>query len=337
MKNKGLTILELLISMFIFIVIIGAVYFTYIKLLKGFKSESAKVETQIEKLVGTELIRLDLEHIGYGISSDETALITEWDSTNKELTLRSTLNNTREETIGWILIDCSGGGGCTAVSKSLPAVDRDYYVFYIDAIDKISKGKGEISIDTGGNISFKTTSPTGGSERFIGFPITQEVYDDTANGCNTGYCNIIDYALSNSNLIDRCNPNTYNLLRRVGEEAINNTGGEPLLNCVADYTVTFDLDTDNDGTIDTYGYTLPATDTDGDGIDNDEIRNQLKRINFYILIQEGRKQNDFTFTNVVSCGGGTCINGIDVDLVLPADYQNYNWKVIKISVKPMDL
>ncbi|WP_457643927.1 PilW family protein [Persephonella sp.] len=334
-NNRGLSILELLVSMVIFIVIMGAVYVTYIKLLKGFRGESTKVETQIEKLVGAEIIRLDLEHVGYGISSNETAPILEWNPDDKILTLRSTLNNTRKETIGWFMVDCSAT--CTVISRSFPEPDRSYYVFYIDAIDKTAKGTGKVNIDMNGNVSFTTTPPAGGSGRLIGFPITEEVYNGTANGCETGYCNIVKYALSSANLLDKCNPNTYNLLRRVGAEALNNTGGDPILNCVADYTVTFDLDTNNDGAIDTVGSTVPALDTDGDGIDNTEIRNQLKRINFYLLIQEGGYQRDFNFTNVVSCGGNTCINGIDVDLVLPVDYQHYNWKVVKLSVKPMDL
>jgi len=352
MNKRGFTLVELIVTLFIITVVMGAVYFTYIKLLKGFKNESSKVETQIEKLVGTELIRLDLEHIGYGIAKDETSLIINWDLNNKTLTLRSTINNTRQETLGWFYIDCTGLAGCNVNISSLPEKGQSYYVYYID-------------------------TPTGGSGKYIGFPITEKVYDNTANGCNVGYCNIVQYntangcnvgycnivqyALSNINLPNYCNVNTYNLLRRVGTEAINGNGGNPLFNCVADYTVTFDLDTDGNGGVDQYGYSLPAVDKNGgvdqygyslpavdkngdgidndeiSGIDNDEIRTQLKRINFYILIQEGIRNPKHNFSNVRSCGANTCINGIDVDLVLPDNYQPYSWKVLKISVKPMDL
>jgi len=336
MNKRGFTLVELIVTLFIITVVMGAVYFTYIKLLKGFKNESSKIETQIEKLVGIELIRLDLEHIGYGIAKDETSLIINWDLNNKTLTLRSTINNTRQETLGWFYIDCTGLAGCNVNISSLPEKGQSYYVYYIDAIDKMSRGKGTVNVDQYGAFSFGGT-PTGGSGKYIGFPITEKVYDNTANGCNVGYCNIVQYALSNINLPNYCNVNTYNLLRRVGTEAINGNGGNPLFNCVADYTVTFDLDTDGNGGVDQYGYSLPAVDKNGDGIDNDEIRTQLKRINFYILIQEGIRNPKHNFSNVRSCGANTCINGIDVDLVLPDNYQPYSWKVLKISVKPMDL
>ncbi|WP_293447492.1 prepilin-type N-terminal cleavage/methylation domain-containing protein [Persephonella sp.] len=336
MNKRGFTIVELIVTLFIMMVLMGAVYFTYIKLLKGFKSESSKVETQIEKLVGVELIRLDLEHIGYGIAEDETSLIINWNSNNKTLTLRSTINNTRKETLGWFYVDCTGGTGCNATISSLPVKGQSYYVCFMDAIDKMSRGKGIVNVDQSGGLSFSST-PSGGSGKYIGFPVTEEVYNNIANGCNVGYCNIVQFALSNSNLPNYCNVNTYNLLRRVGAQAINESGGNPLINCVADYTVTFDLDTDGDGTVDQHGYSLPAVDKNGNGIDNDEIRTQLKRINFYILIQEGLKNPKYNFSNVKSCGADICINGIDVDLVLPDNYQYYNWKAIKISAKPMDL
>jgi len=282
-----------------------------------------------------------LEHVGFGIAKNETQPIIQWDNNQKILTLRSTLNNTRKETIGWILVDCTTAGGCTTITSSLPENNKTYYVYFIDAIDKSSQGKGTLAVDTNGNL-ISITAPAGGSGKYVGFPITKEIYDDIANGCDTGFCNIVRYALSQSNLPVKCNVNTFNLIRRVGVEALNNTGGDPILNCVAEYTVTFDSDINENGLLENneLNLTYPAQDKDSTGIDNNEIRKQLKRINFYILIQEGRIDPDFNFTNIRRCttiNGAVCINGIDVDLKLPSGYEHYRWKVIKISVKPMDL
>ena len=340
MGKKGFTILELIISIAIFAVVLGIVYFTYTNLLKGSAIETGKAETQLEKIVGMELLRLDLTHVGYGIAKDETSPIIEWDIGNKILTLRATLNNTRQETLGWILVDCSAG--CEIVSNSLPLTNRTYYIFFTDVTSRNSVDSGTLNVDDAGivtNIEIgNRINIIPNSYRLLGFPITQEVYTGTANSCDAGYCNMVKYDKTFSNLPNRCNPNTYKLIRRTGLDAINNLGGDTVIACVADHLVTFDIDSNGDGEIDMRGYSLPAVDTDGNGvIDNYEIRKQLKRMNFYILYQEGVRDLKFKFTNTVSCGGNQCIGGIDADLVLPPDYINYRWKAIKISVKPMDL
>lgn len=68
-RDKGYSIIEVLITLFIVSLILSAAYFTYVSIFKSMKGESESVELQMEKIVGLELLRLDLEHVGYGIGN----------------------------------------------------------------------------------------------------------------------------------------------------------------------------------------------------------------------------------------------------------------------------
>jgi len=309
MNNKGLTLTELLVTIIIIIVVLGAAYLTYIKILKGFKRESENTATQIENIVGLEMLRLDLEHIGYGIPKDETAKIIEWDENNKILTLRMTLNNTNQQTRGYLIAQCDSSNKLNILNITYDGrEDRtNNNVIVIKAEDRKFFDKGTVSGST------ITTSKTCEANKvYIAYPVS-----NNTNGCSltNNYCEKITYKLSNENLIKRCNPNTYNLIRQVGDG-----GGEPVLNCVADWIVTFDT-------------------TDNDLSTNDKIRANLKAVNVYILVQEGKYDREYTFNSPDLSGnsGDYKLTDDGQALKLPQDYQHYRWKVLKIKVKPMDL
>ena len=294
----------------------GASYITYINLLKGFKSGSKEIESQIEKVVGLELLRLDLEHAGFGIGVDQTDLPLEWDETDKKLTIRSTLNNSNQQTFGWLMVNCSSGSWPEDYVDSRENTSNTNIVF----LDVYSK-------NFVANMDFLTCP---GSGIYLGFPVQDSVADGTGNGCFTQWCNIITYSLSSSQNISTCNPNTQNLVRKTGSSALNDGTGTPILNCVADFQVRFDLDTDGDNVVDsTNSDSIPTTATD--------LRAQVRRVNVYILVQEGEKNSDFEYQNAQDCETGKCVYIDEVELKLPEDYIHYKWKVIKLSVKPMNL
>ena len=329
MNKKGLSLIELLVAIFIVGVILGAAYFTYIKLLKGFKSESENISTQIENLVGLDILRLDLEHVGYGIPNNETSSLISWNTSSKSLTLRSTLNNTNAFTRGYLLLKCSSGSLNIRYDGREDTSTSNKFVSILNATTRNFFDKGEIGT---GLVSPKTASCSN-NQIYIAYPVRKVVYDNTSNGCSVGYCEQITYELSNSDLISRCNPNTSNLIRRVGTST---SGGEPILNCVADWTLTFDIDDNGNGIIEaseqnkTDLHTLTS---------NADIRSKLKAINVYILVQEGRYDPDFTYNQAVNCSSssGKCVNVNGVLLGLPSGFEHYRWKPLMIKVKPMDL
>ncbi len=342
--RRGFTLIELLVT---FLIVSGALtiaYIAYINVIKGFKHQSKLVETQIETEIGIELMRLDIEHAGYGIGEDQVALPVEQRTvassdtlypSKVEFTVRSVMNNTNQATVGWALVDCSTGFSQVA-GDVIPANSE---VVYLGAGNRIFIANG----------LFGTCPGTG---FYVAVPYDAGV----ASGCGTDptdqYCNAISYILSADQNLTTCHPNTRNLLRRVGAGT-----GFPVLNCVADWWVTYDIDRDGDGAVDVYDGAFNSTttsddlDLDNDGVVTaDEVRVGLKKVNVYILVQEGRRDPEFTFRNTVACtssasgmtvASGRCVR-VDtgagsVDLGLPVDFANYRWKVVKLFVKPLNL
>lgn len=65
--SAGFTIAELLVSMFIVSMMIGAIMSTFTTLTRSFKMETKSAESQIENNLSLELLRYDLETAGYGL------------------------------------------------------------------------------------------------------------------------------------------------------------------------------------------------------------------------------------------------------------------------------
>lgn len=295
MDNRGTGIIEVLVSMTILLIILGITYASFNSLLKGFKRESKSIETQIDRATALELIRLDLEHAGYGIATDCNDTILELNGTS--LTIRSTINNSNEATRGWVIKNCIAN---STLDQREDTTNDD--LVYLTLANKTFVSNSDIN-----------TCP--GSDIYIGFP-----YDSTASttcASNGQHYNSITYSLSSSQSLSRCHPGTKNLLR-----SVNGGTGAPILNCVADVALRFDLDTNGDGVVDTNASSsLPTS--------NDAIRSQLKAVRVYLLIQEGQKDQKYTFT------GSTTLDGIT--LSRPANSDNYRWKIIKLVVKPLNL
>ncbi len=308
-KNKGYSLIEVLITLFIVSLILSAAYFTYVSIFKSMKGESESVELQMEKIVGLELLRLDLEHVGYGIGKPLTLssdyLILESINDGKDLLIRSTMNNTNNATIGWVL--CNNNAGSDPIHSELE-IPNDNLVF----------------VDNEGFVAgFVNDGLCPSDGILVGFP-----FDPASTGCG-GTCSEIVYYLSSTNLPSHCHPQTYNLLRKVD----SSTGGNPLLSCVSDFKFTIDLDTDDDNVVDITDQPVDNT------IPANDLRLQLKRINVYMLIQEGGFNPDYEFKNYSSDSEGNfiSINGIKLYLPSSPDFKYYRWKVIKISVKPMSI
>lgn len=69
-KEEGFTLIELLITMAVFVLIIAAASGVFTGLLTQFKQQSRLAETNIQGIVGLEILRQDIEHAGYGLPWD---------------------------------------------------------------------------------------------------------------------------------------------------------------------------------------------------------------------------------------------------------------------------
>ncbi len=66
-REQGFTLVELLIAMTMFIIVIASVASVFAPLLTQFKQQSKSAETQIEGIIGLEILRRDIKHAGFGL------------------------------------------------------------------------------------------------------------------------------------------------------------------------------------------------------------------------------------------------------------------------------
>ncbi|RJQ22237.1 MAG: prepilin-type N-terminal cleavage/methylation domain-containing protein [Nitrospiraceae bacterium] len=74
MSERGFTLIELLITMVIFVFTIAAASQIFTGLLTQFKQQSRIAETNIEGIVGLDILRQDIEHAGLGLPWNVTGI-----------------------------------------------------------------------------------------------------------------------------------------------------------------------------------------------------------------------------------------------------------------------
>ncbi len=333
MNRQGFTLIELMITMAIMTIIIGLSGPVYQTILSGVKGNTIESQVYQDIVNNMDLIRLDIEHAGYGIARDETDLPIEWSEVNQELELRSVLNNTNQTTMGWALLNC------TSTEQVIPAVCNDsaglpkppYIVNQketpcLQSMVLLDSSKNFEKLVTPGDLTCPATPTIG---LYTAYPYglyTAYPYDSAANDqCATGFCSRITYRLSGANGTPAsktaCAAGTYDLLREVGT---NGTGGDTIIDCVADFRVRFDLDTDNNGSINTSeASVLPAAASAG------LLMDQVKNVEFVFLVQAGQRDDD------LNSNPNTTVSGVTLSLAGVTNANNYRWKVIKISGNPM--
>jgi prepilin-type N-terminal cleavage/methylation domain-containing protein len=66
-REEGFTLIELMITMVVFVLIMAAASGVFTGLLTQFKQQSKVAETNIEGIVGLDILRQDIEHAGHGL------------------------------------------------------------------------------------------------------------------------------------------------------------------------------------------------------------------------------------------------------------------------------
>jgi type IV pilus assembly protein PilW len=291
-------------------------------------------------LIGGELLRLDLEHAGYGVFKSTLPLVRIIDNGTGSsiLEIRSTLNSTNQKTMGWALIDRTTGSW-KVVYDAIDNISGDTSTYKIRSYVAVAIPVGNFDvIKTSYNQNiYNSNIELPDYPYYLIFPFD----NSSANGCdNNSFCNKITYKLDSSGLPDQCNPNTKNLKRYVG----NSTSGNVVISCVSDIEYRAFVDKNYNGAIDTGEYKST--------LDNNSDLNFLKSIDVYILVQDSKYNPKYTFYNNVDNGSviyddlngnGKCDSG-EICLSLPVktsdpktDYRRYKWKIEKISVEPKNI
>lgn len=305
MNNKAFTLVEILIATFIMSLVLTFAYPPLISMITASKVESFSNEAHLDKITGTELIRMDFEHANFGIGVNEANLPISWDSANDVFQLNTTLNNTNQSTIGWALYDCSSGGNLRKNGGNLIKDRRQDDTN--TCLTLLDSNRNYLGV-------FSTSDTCPGNDVYTAFPLGVTA----VNPCKSQHYSSIRYSLSGiPNYLPECAQGTQNLLR-----SVDGSSGVPILNCIADINFTFDLDTDTNGTIDSFSATAPPT------TNAQDVLEQVKNINMFILLQAGKKDDTLNSNENITIDANLSKAGITAP-------EKYRWKVVRVSGKPM--
>ncbi len=127
-SQRDFTLVELLITMFIFVLALAASSRIFTTMVTQFKQQSKIAETNIEGAIGLKILQNDLEHAGYGLPWNITGLVTVWTSLTgycEAKSLTTVTPNPANFNDGIISTSCSITTACTANCQSPKAVISD--------------------------------------------------------------------------------------------------------------------------------------------------------------------------------------------------------------------
>ncbi|OMH41241.1 PilW family protein [Desulfurobacterium indicum] len=310
--RKALTLLELLVAIFAATLVMSAVYVVYTNLLGTYTQESSYQTSDIKRVLGLEILRQDIEHAGLGVGINETALPIEWNSTKAELTLRSLYDILDQKTSAWQIIDCSSSSANILVNKFFPGLSVTKAV-YLSINGTIKSG-----------LANYLTCPGNGT--YIVYPA---FITAAPSACFLQYCRGITYQILNVGVPDYCANGTGELVRGIK----GTSQQDPILDCVADFDVRFDWDLNGDGIIEQNEKYLPISKIGT--LSAAEERKRLKLVTVFVVVQQGKRNRKYKFVNQLKNNGVDFSNRVKAKV--GKNWQQYDWRLIRFSVKPMDL
>lgn len=334
-RQDGFSLIELLIFMVLLGVVLSISSDTF-SLILGHSTQQAKTaEAQMERAVGIELLRTDIEHAGFGlpwsfqggINYDEAASGTLNDSPNNLPRALVSINNTGWNGSDYLVIKAANVGMSNASQRWSYIIDATGTPRVWGANDFIGsdgviivrpEGSDNVArqlVMSGGNFSVSYGALGGFSPQI----------DDVIYGVDDGTplrmpFNRADYYINRPATIpSTCAPNTGVLYKATVNRANGGLTSYPILDCVADLQVIFD----NNG-VPTDDITLLTA---------QEIREQVREVRVYILTHEGQMDLKYTYPNNTVTVGEFGL-GSDFDV---SGQLNYRWKVITLVVRPKNL
>mgnify|MGYP001574132973 FL=1 len=363
-KEAGFTLIELMVTMVIFVLAIAAASQMFIGQLTQFKQQGKIAETNIEGIIGLELLRRDVAHAGYGlpwnmpngVNFNYSEAINDASTAHNDTLFNDSAANPPRAILNGDGIGINGSDVLVikAVNVAINAAAHRWTRLG-DGDDKRNGLSGDnfanndrvIVISPGNtdanrrtlvnglfNATYNTTStfaPADNTETYIIYGV-----DDNTN-LRMPF-NRADYYIKTpaANFPSQCATGTGILYKATVNQGDGGLWELPILDCVADMQVDYQLDLNPVGAVD--GVIDTTTDTLA-GYTAEQIR-QVKEVRVYILAHEGQRNTSYTFTNFTPTACPTCIRvgrtavlGQDFNLLAIANFQNYRWKVYTIVVK----
>jgi len=369
-RNAAFTLVELMIAMAIVMMVLYAAINFFIVSVRQYKVQTKIAETNVEGILGLELLRQDLESLGYGLpwNMDNTVAYTERTGNGAALndgngTAPSpppravlsingagfTVNNS-----DYLVIKSARVGMSDAAGKWTTLTQTNARRTWSPNTENLANSDYVIVLALGSTPDNRRSLVTSGTS-YTQFNNTANFVPVEPYSANIIYgidnvqpvrpFNRAEYFIADNAAYptpQRCAPNTGVLVKAV--VAHNGTGTTstllPLLDCVADMQVVYGLDTNADGVVDnTYSDDISS------GMTAAVIRAQLMEVRVHILAQEGQRDDSYEYldntVSIGSAGAGRTFNftsygftssGIDIN-----NFRHYRWKVYNIVVKPKNL
>lgn len=356
-REAGFSLIEMLIGIAISVFVLAAAITFFLVSARQFKVQTKIVETNVEGILGLELLRRDLEGIGFGLpwnppalaayaerpsSSNPAEVAALNDSPNPPRAVLSIDNATttvnrsdylviKSTRVGmdnaagkWTTLDQAGNKRrWTPASENIN--DTDYV--YVLAVGTADSNRRSL-VDPGTPYTTFNSSDLTNLYAPVEVAVANIVYGVGRTQPVRPF-NRADYHIIGENIPRHCAPGTGVLVKDVIEHNANGTVRErlPLLDCVADMQVLFGLDTNGDGAVE-----LPFV-SDITGLNAEQIRTQLAEVRVHILAQEGMQDNTYrTPTDFIFVGSDNVGSSFDV-----RGLRNFRWRNYSIVVKPQNL
>ncbi len=370
-KEDGFTLVELLVVMTLFVLVLAMTSNTFTLILNQSTQQAKQTQTQMERIVGLEMLRTDIGSAGLGLPWSFRNAINYSEAAAANVCGGNGIDpssyNDAPGNVPRAII--SGNNQCingsdyliikgTAVGTNSSSQNWSYVSYGTGSPPYVPRTWGSNDISNGDNVI--VIEPQQSSTNIRQLVMSGATFSTTYNSAafspsfapfNPGEVYLIydvdptyslimpfnraDYYISTSNVPSYCAPNTGELVKAtVSQKDGTMTNLLPLLDCVADMQVVYMLDTNGGGAING-----DSDDISGPAFTPDVIRNQVAEVRLYILSHEGKMDTSFTYpSSTVSYGTETDFpTAFNLQSTIGTGWQHYRWKVSTIVVKPGNL
>ncbi len=358
-REDAFTILELTIALAIVMLVLFAAINFFIISVRQYKVETKITETNLEGILGLEILRRDLEGLGFGLPWNPAPLAAFTERTIGSAALLA-LNDTPNAPRAVVGIDCAAFtvnnsdylviksarvGMDSAAGKWTTLVQDGTKRIWTPAAENLGNNDYVIVLTVGGTAANRRSLVQSAGTYYTqdnntgGFVPTEPFSANIVYGIGGAPpfrpFNRADYYIDSASVPRKCAPGTGVLVKAiVSHDATGSTPDLlPLLDCVADLQVAYGLDNNADGIVDVWTPDLASLFPAGATAAAD-IRDRLVEVHVFILAQEGQRDDSFQYPSTSIQVGPDNTVGRSFDV---SGSRNYRWKVYTMAVKPMSL
>lgn len=366
-RRSGFTLVELLIVVAIAGFVLAAASTFFVMSVKQYKVQSKIVETNVEGVLGLELLRRDLDNLGFGLPWNNLSSYTETTAGGLSA-LNDSPSNPPRAVVGispatftvnqsdYLVIKSASVGMDNAAGKWTTLTKSGDIRTWTPNEENLAGTDYTIVLALGSADSNRRSLVNPGTpyrlfgSSSVGYRPVEPYSANIVYGIDSDGAtpkrpfNRADYYIANAAsasplapiaVPQRCAPNTGVLVKAVIPHTDSGTPTTattfPLLDCVADMQVMFGFDTDADGIVNSWRDFVPVAGATAAA----DIRTQLKEIRVSILAQEGMLDNTYThpvnpiYVGMADAGGG---NNFDI-----TGFTHYRWKLYHLVINPRNL